>query len=506
MAFPVSQKAVVAFLTQMAGSAPIETHISGVFVGANDAWKLKKAVHLPYLDFTSLPSRHRFLCRERELNQPDAPEIYRDICGIERMLNGALILRPEAACHAPIDWVLRMAPIPKAAFLDAVAARGDLTPQLQDALADCVAQSHATRPAHPGWQSARALRNAADQSEKDAIAAGLPPEQTRHWRQMFESALRQRAAWLQSRAQSGFVRRCHGDLHLGNLCLCQGRPTLFDALEFDEALATIDVGYDLAFLLMDLEHKIDRTAANRVMNRYLARTADTALCRALPMFMSLRAMIRAHISATTGQWPAATRYLGAALDGLVPQPACIIAIGGLPGAGKSTISRSLAPALGRAPGAVIIRSDEIRKHLFGVAPEQRLPESAYDPATSETVLDKMAAHICEIAQGGQSVIVDATLIEATHRCRVEAAARQAGVAFHGFWLDAPPDILENRITHRTNDASDANLAVLRAAQAKDRGLITWQNLNATDLTKATATVQQVLVAMGERAPPINHPH
>jgi aminoglycoside phosphotransferase family enzyme/predicted kinase len=496
VAFPKAQQAIVAFLSKKVGAEPIETHISGVFVGTENAWKLKKAVHLPYLDFSAQQSRRKFLHRELQLNQPDAPEIYRDIFGIEPAEGGSFVLRPEAECHEAVDWVLRMAPLSKDAFLDEVARRGNLTPTLQDALADCVAQSHATRPAHSGWNSAGALRGSADQSEKDAIAAGLAAEQCQHWRQMFESALLQNAAWLQTRAESGFVRRCHGDLHLGNLCLWHGRPTLFDALEFDEALATIDVGYDIGFLLMDLDQKVSRAAANRVMNRYLARTGDTALSRGLPMFLSLRAMIRAHISATTGLWPAASRYLGAALQYLAPLPARVVAIGGLQGSGKSTVSRSVAPLLGRVPGGVIIRSDEIRKRLFGVAPEQGLPASAYDSASNEAVLDKMAAYICEVARGGQSVIADATFLDAAHRCRIEQAARQAGVPFRGFWLVAPIDVLEERITHRVGDASDANLAVLRAAQAKDQGANTWRHVDAADLVAASAIVQQVITMTG----------
>src|SRR6201999_2237459 len=132
------------------------------------------------------------------------------------------------------------------------------------------------------------------------------------WRDAVLSALRVQAGWRDSRAAAGFVRRCHGDLHLGNLCLWQGKPVLFDALEFDEALATTDVAYDLAFLLMDLEHRLDRAAANRVLNRYVARTGDADLVNGLPVFLSMRAMVRAHVEARSGHGDRVTGYLAKA--------------------------------------------------------------------------------------------------------------------------------------------------------------------------------------------------
>ncbi len=154
-----------------------------------------------------------------------------------------------------------------------------------------------------------------------------------------------RQAWLAARAAAGFVRRCHGDLHLGNLCLWEGAPVAFDALEFDEAMATIDVGYDLGFLLMDLDRRVGRAAANRVMNRYVARTGDAQATGGLPMFLSQRAMVRAHVLAATGGRDEAYKYLRAAEDYVLPRPPFVLAIGGLQGTGKSTVARRVAPDL-----------------------------------------------------------------------------------------------------------------------------------------------------------------
>ena len=178
-----------------------------------------------------------------------------------------------------VDWVLRMARVPADDFLDAVAARGGLTPALLDALADAVAAYHQALPPVRG----RAAADAADRAGQRARRRWAPACRRPTWRHGGDAMLAALdcagPAARRSARGAGFVRRAHGDLHLGNLCLWQGRPVPFDALEFDETLATIDLAYDLAFLLMDLDQRVDRAAANRVLNRYVARTGDVGLVR-----------------------------------------------------------------------------------------------------------------------------------------------------------------------------------------------------------------------------------
>jgi aminoglycoside phosphotransferase family enzyme/predicted kinase len=490
MAVPPEQGDVAAFLESLAGRAPIETHISLVFVGADAVWKLKKAVRLPFLDFTRLEDRRRFALRELALNQPAAPGLYRDVAPVIRRRDGSLALG-EAVPDAPVvDWVVRMARVAPGDFLDAIAKAGGLTPALQDAVADAVAAYHQALPPMHGVRPP--MKEIALGNIASALSAGLPADDVRRWGDAIAAALDQLAGWTAERARNGFVRRIHGDLHLGNLCLWQGRPVPFDALEFDETLATADLAYDLAFLLMDLDQRVGRAAANRVLNRYVARTGDTALVRALPVFMAIRAMVRAHVELRSGHRTSWQAYFQAAADYLRPRPAMIVAVGGLPGSGKSTLARALAPTFGRAPGALVLRSDEIRKRQHGAVPEERLPQAAYSEAASQAVFCALSADAGLAAAGGQCVVADATFIAAAHRELVEAAAHNAGVPFVGLWLVAPFDELERRVVGRSGDASDATVAVLRDAARRDPGAGTWHVIDAPDSGTALTLAQSVL--------------
>jgi uncharacterized protein len=494
MTVPAEQADVVRFLRGLARSEPLETHISLVFIGADTVWKLKKAVRLTFLDFTPLDARRRFAQRELELNAPAAPGLYRDVVAVVRRADGTLGFGgPDE--RPVVDWVLRMAPVPADDFLDAIAAAGGLTPSLLDALGDAVAAFHRGLPPAIGVDAAAAMRHVTRGNAQSALDAGLPETAVQAWQTRILEALDGIAPWLAQRSRDGFVRRAHGDLHLGNLCLWQGRPVPFDALEFDEAMATIDLGYDLAFLLMDLDQRVSRTAANRVLNRYVARTGDAGLTRGLLVFVSLRAMVRAHVEAKRGNAGTGAHYLSAAAGYLQPKPPLVLAIGGLPASGKSTLARALAPELGNAPGALVLRSDEIRKRQHGAAPEERLPQSAYSDAASEAVFTELAAMVGETASGGHGVIADATFIDRRHRTMIEAAARAVGIPFLGIWLEAPLAELERRVAARERDASDATITVLRAASRRNPQASDWVEIDATEMSTAQDHARDAVRAM-----------
>jgi aminoglycoside phosphotransferase family enzyme/predicted kinase len=496
---PAEQQEAAAFLGGLSSGRSRETHISAVFIGEDTVWKLKKAVRLPFLDFSTLQSRHHFLQRELALNKPAAPGIYRDVVAVVRQSDGTLALGLDPGEAPVLDWVLRMAPVADEHFLDVMASRGALSPPLLDALGDCVAAFHARLPPVTGWDSLAAMLRLTRGNARSAVAAGLPSADVRAWQDRTEAAVRKLGPWFAERAAAGFVRRCHGDLHLGNLCLWHGVPVPFDALEFDEAMATIDVGYDLAFLLMDLDRRVNRAAANRVMNRAVARTGDAAVTRGFPLFLSQRAMVRSHVSAASGQLNDAQAYLWAAQDYLSRSAPFVLAIGGLPGSGKSTLARLLAPDLGAAPGALLLRSDEIRKRLHSVAPEARLPQSAYSAEANAAVNTVLLDQVRDVADGGHAVILDATFLDPTMRLAVAATAQQIAVPFLGIWLSVPLAELERRVVSRRHDVSDATVAVLKRAAAADVGSIDWLEVDARDIERATAAVRRAVGARPVRA-------
>jgi len=243
---------------------------------------------------------------------------------------------------------------------------------------------------------------------------------------------------------------------------------------------------------MDLDFRADRAAANRVLSRYIGRTGDADLTRGLPPFLSSRALIRAHVAARSGKTADATRYLARAHEYLRPVTPLIVAVGGLPGTGKTTLARALAPGLGATPGAVVLRSDEIRKRLCGVAPEERLPPAAYKPEVSARVFSELADLAYRTASSGHAAIADATFMDPDHRALIEDSARRAGVGFVGLWLEAPLPALEARVAARTGDASDATVDVVRSAARHDPGAGDWVPIDASDATRARHLATEAL--------------
>ena len=296
---------------------------------------------------------------------------------------------------------------------------------------------------------------------------------------------------LERRRKSGFVRQCHGDLHLRNIVLLNGRPTLFDGVEFNDQISCVDVFYDLAFLLMDLWRRRLPRHANAVLNRYLVENGDVEGVALLPLFLACRAAVRAKTSATAAAQAqrdeprrsalqATTReYLDMAARLLHPPRPRLVAIGGLSGTGKSTLARMMAPGIGAAPGAVHLRSDEIRKQLAGVPMLQRLGPDGYSSKMSERVYGTLVERAAQVLRSGHSVVVDAVYARPSERKRIEQVAIAEAVLFTGIWLEAPEPVLVSRTEQRRNDASDADPAIVHLQRGWDTGRIDWLRLDAS---------------------------
>jgi aminoglycoside phosphotransferase family enzyme/predicted kinase len=489
------QSDVVAFLgapSTYDGAAVerIETHSAFVFLAGSRAYKLKRAVRFDYLDF-STAERRRAMCEaELRVNRRTAPDLYRCVVPVTREPTGALAIDGRGT---PVDWVIEMNRFPQDALLDRLAAAGRLDLDRMPRLAAAIAAFHAAaerRPDHGGQAGMAAIVEGHADGFAEYGAGVLDQASCREWTNDARAELQRRGGLLDERRAAGFVRQGHGDLHLGNIVLIDGRPTLFDAIEFNDGLACVDVLYDLAFLLMDLWHHRLPRHANSVWNGYLAETGDLGGVALLPLFLSCRAAVRAKTNATAVRLRAESRsrhdlqdlaraYLAMARDLLHPPRPCLIAIGGFSGTGKSTLARGLAPSIAPVPGAIVIRSDEIRKRLSGVSPLQHLGPEHYTPEASARVYSAAFDRAKVAIQQGHSVVVDAVFARPDDRTAIERVASDAGVPFAGLWLEAPEAVLMARIDRRRHDASDATTDVIRHQLEQPTGTMTWHRIDAS---------------------------
>ncbi|MFN3548703.1 MAG: AAA family ATPase [Mesorhizobium sp.] len=502
------QAEIVAFLSDPGshgGVGPVETmetHISRIFLVGDRAYKMKRAVKLPYVDF-STPDRRLEACRrEVEFNGATTPELYLGVRAITRRADGGLALDGGGAL---VEAVVEMARFGQDALFDRMALAGQLTPDLMTETARMIVRFHRAAPiVHTGGGADNIAGvldiNEAAFASSQVFDAGAVAALNR----AFREALARHAALLDRREAAGKVRRCHGDLHLRNIVLIDGAPRLFDCIEFNDAIATIDTLYDLAFLLMDLWHRGFDAFANRVMNRYLDEADDEDGFPLLPFFMAVRAAVRAHVTATRidegsdpdGRLAAeAHSYLDLAGRLLRERPARLIAIGGLSGTGKTTVAEALAPRLGTPPGARIVESDRVRKAMHGVPAETHLPPKAYTPETSERVYAEMAWRAGLILSEGGTVVADAVFDRPPDRERIAAVATMRSVPFLGVWLEADPALLWERVRDRTGGPSDATVDVLSRQLARKVGDIDWNRLDAAGSTDAI--VASILALAGE---------
>ena len=485
----------------------LETHGNFVFLAGQNAYKIKRAVCFNYMDFSTLEKR-RFAChREVEINQRWAPDLYLGCVPITRRPDGSLSLRGAGEI---VEWAVRMRRFDQNDLLSVRAEHGQLDRDLSVRLAQAVYASHSMAArANPQSDIAPFRDLVASISRGLADANAFDPDTTSCLKIVLQQQLDRAAAIIDERAAHGFVRRCHGDLHLANIVLLQGLPTLYDALEFDEALATIDTLYDLAFLLMDLDAQAQRPAANVVLNRYLycsGQYLDVHGLAALPLFLALRAAIRALVTSDRAAQEAgesrerdlarARRYLAAALGHATPAMPRLVVVAGLSGTGKTTLAAALAPLLGASPGAVHLRSDLERKALAGVGELERLPASAYTPEARWRIYNSLHEKAAAALRARHAVVLDAVYDSESERREIENLADSLNIPVHGLWLHADATTLIARVVARRGDASDATPDVVRHQLAAAIGCLSarWHCLDAG--SNATDTLRAARSAIG----------
>jgi aminoglycoside phosphotransferase family enzyme/predicted kinase len=489
-----SQTDVVNFLADPAthGGSPvtrIDTHASVVFLAGDLAYKLKRAIRYSYLDYSAVEARRQACEAEVSLNRRTAPDIYLRASPICENADCALRI---GGTGTVIDWVVVMRRFDDELLFDRLAQRGALTLDHILELAGEIANFHraAEVDRQAGGATAIAEVISGNLANLSAHAPGIfAIVDIEVLRERSEIALQQVSGLLDRRRADGRVHLCHGDLHLRNVCLIAGKPVLFDCIEFSRELACIDVLYDLAFLLMDLEERHLRGLANAVFNRYLDLTDEGGGVQAMPLFLSIRAAVRAHVTATAAKLNTvpetrdrlaaeARQYLQLALELIQPVEPVLIAIGGLSGTGKTTLAYNLAPRFGAAPGARVLRTDILRKRLAGEQLTARLPAAAYTDEATQRAYEALFAQSASILASGHGAIADGVFARENERQVIEAIAAGQDVPFAGLWLEAPLPVLEQRVEGRRADASDATVEVVRRQQDYEIGRMSWRRIDA----------------------------
>lgn len=454
----------------------LETHISTVLLTGRLAYKLKKPVDLGFLDFTTLSARRHFCEEELRLNRRLAPRLYLDVVAITGSLDAPAI----GGAGPPVEYAVKMREFPQEGLLGGVLARGELEAGQIDALAAQVAIFHGqveiagekTDFGTPEEILRFALQNFAQ--IRPLVVAPTPSRVLDRLERWTVRTHRSLESAFGKRRHGGFVRECHGDLHLGNIALVDGELTIFDCLEFNDELRWIDVMSEVAFVVMDLHDRGRAAYAHRFLNAYLEASGDYAGLVVLRFYLVYRALVRAKVAclraAQLGPGEERSRlmvefggYLELAQGYATAGRGGIVITHGLAGSGKTTLTQSLLERI----GAIRLRSDVERKRLHGFAASARTHSPITGGLYAEDATEHAYARLAELAggvvQSGYIAIVDATFLKRTQRDRFRELAAMLGVPFVMVAFSAGEGLLRERIAAREReggDVSEADIAVL----------------------------------------------
>jgi uncharacterized protein len=447
----------------------VETHISWVFLAGDRVYKVKKPVDLGFLDFTTL-ERRRFFCEEEvRLNRRLTHDVYLGV--VE--LNG----RDALAFGGPgptVDVAVMMRRLPHDRMLDELVRRGAAEPGLVEELGRIVARFHAAAPTGGEIDELGSLSTvSANWSENFAQTAELPPEVLPdEWRQTLrawvEAFMRREASRFAARVAADRIRDCHGDLQAQHVC-CTEPIQIFDCIEFNHRFRYGDVAGEIAFLAMDLDRLGRSDLAVRFLNAYLEASGDYEAVPLLDFYRAYRAFVRGKVlgfqiverpeaaAKARDRFALAVRYTERR------NPPRLLITTGVIGSGKSSVAREVAARL----GAIVVRTDAVRKHLAGLALDERRPagfgEGLYTPEMARRTYAEAMALAAKVLDAGWPVIVDGAFSSAAQRSQAREAAARTGVPFAVLWCDAPDSVLAERLRRRAHDpgeVSDAGLDLL----------------------------------------------
>ncbi|MEN8722334.1 MAG: AAA family ATPase [Alphaproteobacteria bacterium] len=496
----------------------IDTHASVIFLAGDRAYKVKRAVRYPFLDYATLGKREIACKREFEINKAMSPVLYVGCAALIKRQNGGVTLVPDTppADIPACEWAVVMHRFGDDQLLSTMAEQDFLSRTLVEETSRLVATTHAAaQPVAANERHGGGCRRFNEMVSETitALTRQHDPDtimQLTRIATIMAAQITGFAPRLDDRLADNLVRHCHGDLHLANICLFNNKPTLFDAVEFNPTISTIDCLYDTSFLWMDLIARGHADLANNAMNTYLPyfdRYEDSGL---IGLYMAARALIRARVAYTRAMIidgsdakQAARRdarhYLNLAEQCLAQAQPSLIVVGGLSGSGKTTLARNIAPHIGGVAGAIHIRSDVVRKRLHNIDPLTPLPPSAYTKESSVTVYQAMIEQARAALKAGMPVIMDAVYAHDDERQAVARLAVECGVPFSGLWLSAPLQMRVNRVAERNNDASDADVNIVRKQDGTCIIPQDWHALHsAGDKTCIRNKAFHTLVADGHR--------
>lgn len=460
----------------------VETHISLIVLGSEFAWKFKKPVDFGFLDFSTLDKRHQCCLEELRLNSRFAKDIYLEVVSIKEYKECLSFSTDDGEI---VEYAVKMRRFDDSKLLGQLLSTGEITLSIAEELAKAVADFHQeadNRPPQDDYATADNISHWFEENFdhiKPLLESDNHIRQIKNLQQWGLQQIAKHGSLMQERRATGFVRECHGDLHLDNIVLIDGQVTLFDCIEFNPYLRWSDTVCDTAFLVMDLLYRKEHRLAFRFLNRYLEINGDYNGLAVLPYYLTYRALIRAKVAILRAEHCSSNDKIIALreyqnyvnLAGLISErkSPCIVITHGLSGSGKSTYAKNLADSC----GAIQIRSDIERKRLSNISELSSSHSAAGDGLYNANKSEQTYAHLLntteQVIHSGFSAVVDATFLLKRHRKLFYSLAKAKNIRLIILELTAPEHILKSRITDRTNqgdDASEATLTVLKLQQDK----------------------------------------